>query len=210
MFEKKATRRSGIEAELRPQSITTKQMSVDQHPDIFDFTQDDATSKLNVWLKPFVLFKSFTAEEFPQFTGMVAPFAMETAPPGWLVCNGATVSQTAYANLFAKIGTIFEDDDSPSPTDEFRLPDLRGEFIRGWDDDRGIDAGRAFGTLQLDALEDHYHSYAVYQRTGNSDTVQTTDTNFTWVTRNTSSPLGARVDEETRPRNLAMLYCIKY
>ena len=76
-------------------------------------------------------------------SGTVFHFAGQTAPAGWLKANGAAVSRTAYAALFAAIGTTYGAGDGRST---FNLPDLRGEFIRGWDDGRGIDRGRALGS----------------------------------------------------------------
>ncbi|WP_304673051.1 phage tail protein [Neisseria uirgultaei] len=76
-------------------------------------------------------------------------FARTTAPDGWLKANGAAVSRTAYAALFAAIGTTYGTGDGRTT---FNLPDLRGEFVRGWDDSRGIDSGRALGSAQGDAI----------------------------------------------------------
>jgi len=87
--------------------------------------------------------------------GSVTAFARSTAPAGWLKANGAAVSRTTYAALFAAIGTTFGVGDGSTT---FNLPDLRGEFLRGWDDARGIDSGRAFGTLQTDDLKSHTHT----------------------------------------------------
>lgn len=87
--------------------------------------------------------------------GLVAYFARSTAPTGWLKANGAAVSRAAYADLFAAIGTTFGAGDG---FNTFNLPDLRGEFVRGWDDVRGIDAGRAFGSAQDDQNRAHTHN----------------------------------------------------
>lgn len=78
-----------------------------------------------------------------------------SAPPGWLKANGAAVSRTAYAALFAEIGTTHG---AGNGFDTFNLPDLRGEFVRGWDDGRGVDAGRSVGSRQGDANKAHTHS----------------------------------------------------
>ena len=72
-------------------------------------------------------------------SGTVLYFAGSSAPAGWLKANGAAVSRTAYAALFAAIGTTYGLGDGRST---FNLPDLRGEFIRGWDDGRGVDTPR--------------------------------------------------------------------
>ena len=82
-------------------------------------------------------------------SGAVMYFARTTAPDGWLKANGAAVSRTAYAALFAAIGTTYGTGDGRTT---FNLPDLRGEFVRGWDDGRGIDSGRTLGSAQGDAI----------------------------------------------------------
>ena len=81
--------------------------------------------------------------------GTVSAFAMPTAPEGWLVCDGSAISRTDYADLFAAIGTLWGDGDEVST---FNLPDLRGEFVRGFDDGRGVDAGRVFGSWQKPSI----------------------------------------------------------
>ena len=87
-------------------------------------------------------------------SGQIGLFAMDYAPAGWLKANGAAVSRTLYANLFAAIGTRFGAGDGYST---FNLPDLRGEFPRFWDDGRGIDLGRVFGSVQSDNTRRHIH-----------------------------------------------------
>ena len=87
-------------------------------------------------------------------SGTVLYFAGQAAPAGWLKANGATLSRTAYAVLFAVIGTTYGAGDGRST---FNLPDLRGEFLRGWDDGRGVDTGRALGSAQADTVRQHYH-----------------------------------------------------
>lgn len=87
--------------------------------------------------------------------GAVMYFARNSAPAGWLKCNGAAISRTAYAKLFAAIGTVFGAGDGFTT---FNLPDLRGEFVRGWDDGRGVDGGRAFGSFQAGMIQSHSHT----------------------------------------------------
>lgn len=87
--------------------------------------------------------------------GAVMYFARTNAPSGWLKANGAAISRTAYAALFAAIGTTFGEGDSFTT---FNLPDLRGEFIRGWDDARGADGGRLLGSAQAGSIQSHSHS----------------------------------------------------
>ncbi|ABM38604.1 phage tail-collar fiber domain-containing protein [Polaromonas naphthalenivorans] len=81
--------------------------------------------------------------------------ARSTAPPGWLKANGAGISRTAYAALFAAIGTTFGVGDG---FNTFNLPDLRGEFIRGWDDGRGVDGSRSLGSSQAGETASHGHT----------------------------------------------------
>jgi len=77
--------------------------------------------------------------------GMVAPFGQTSNPSGWLVCNGAAVSRSTYSDLFSAIGTTYGAGDGSST---FNVPELRGEFIRGLDNSRGIDSGRSNGSFQ--------------------------------------------------------------
>lgn len=87
-------------------------------------------------------------------SGMIAHFARNTAPTGWLKANGAAISRSAYADLFAAIGTTFG---AGNGFTTFNLPDLRGEFLRGWDDGRGVDGGRGFGSQQSGEFQSHSH-----------------------------------------------------
>lgn len=82
-------------------------------------------------------------------SGAVMYFAGQAAPTGWLKANGAAVSRTLYAALFQAVRTTYGAGDGRTT---FNLPDLRGEFIRGWDDGRGIDSGRTLGSAQGDAI----------------------------------------------------------
>jgi microcystin-dependent protein len=87
-------------------------------------------------------------------TGSVHMMATTTAPSGYLKCNGAAVSRTTYSALFAIIGTTHGEGDGSST---FNVPDLRGEFVRGWDDSRGVDSGRSFGSSQSSQNLQHNH-----------------------------------------------------
>ena len=80
-------------------------------------------------------------------TGTVVFGAYQAAPDGWLVCDGSSHPVATYPNLHAAIGNTFGGDAT-----NFNVPDLRGEFIRGWDDGRGVDPGRGFGSAQGDAI----------------------------------------------------------
>jgi microcystin-dependent protein len=86
--------------------------------------------------------------------GQVAFFPMSVPPAGWLKLNGAAISRTTYARLFARIGTIGGVGDGSTT---FNLPDARGEFLRAWDDGRALDSGRAIGTVQTGLILSHNH-----------------------------------------------------
>jgi microcystin-dependent protein len=133
--------------------------------------------------------------------GAVIWVATSTAPNGFLKANGAAVSRTTYAALFAALGTQFGAGDGSST---FNVPDLRGEFIRGWDDSRGVDSGRTFGSFQADEFKSHFHAYAASR--GSSDYGGSNAASGS-PSAGTTSPAGGA---ETRPRNVALLACIKF
>lgn len=102
--------------------------------------------------------------------GQIAFFGRQTAPAGWMKANGAAVSRTAYAALFAAIGTTFGAGDG---FNTFNLPDMRGEFPRGWDDGRGADGGRALGSQQAQAFASHNHPASTDQQGNHSHNAST-------------------------------------
>lgn len=162
-------------------------------------------------------------------TGAIMDFAMQTPPNGWLVCDGSQQSRTEHAALFAAIGIVWG---AGNGTTTFNLPDFRGEFRRGWDAGRGADAGRTFGSTQSGQIQSHSHS-------GTADTAGAHAHTFLVTTgfeggvgidgisqhggahgpfnMSTSSAGGhshnvsinATGGAETRPRNIAVLTCIK-
>lgn len=144
-------------------------------------------------------------------------FASSSAPAGWLKANGAAISRTAYAALFAAIGTIYGVGDG---FNTFNLPDLRGEFMRGFDDGRGVDSGRAFGSSQvatsiiqsIGGQAGAGATESLFMGGGGFDSQTTNSTwgsvgilNGYWVNASGSSN-----QFTVRPRNVAMLACIKY
>jgi len=88
-------------------------------------------------------------------TGAVFCMAVASVPSGYLECNGAAVSRTTFATLFAVIGEQYGAGNGSST---FNLPDLRGEFIRGFDNGRGVDSGRSIATSQTADNQSHNHS----------------------------------------------------
>ena len=159
-------------------------------------------------------------------SGTVIHFAGQTAPAGWLKANGAAVSRTAYAALFAAIGTTYGAGDGRST---FNLPDLRGEFIRGWDDGRGIDRGRALGSAQGDAIRNITGSIDTGSNSGHQLFDEATATGALAISQRRwrawtsdtqdgrNNPAAFDFDAsrvvptapENRPRNIALLACIK-
>ena len=155
-------------------------------------------------------------------TGAIAYFAHATVPFGWLKANGAAVSRTVYANLFALIGTTYGAGDGRTT---FNLPDLRGEFIRSWDDGRGIDSGRVFGGAQSDAIRNITGEIGLIQRTDINEYVAPSGAFAElrkvsgyigrgaaddWLTiTNFSASNVVPTAAENRPRNIALLACIK-
>ena len=135
-------------------------------------------------------------------SGTIAYFATNTAPAGWLKANGAAVSRTVYAALFAAIGTRFGVGDGSTT---FRLPDLRGEFIRGWDDGRGADSGRGIGSWQADEIKAHTHG-GVPVNKSDFDRGVGQNSYFSLDDQGVTAAAGGA---ETRPRNVALLACIK-
>ncbi|WP_333594172.1 phage tail protein [Anaerospora hongkongensis] len=136
-------------------------------------------------------------------------YPRSTPPDGWLVCNGQ--STLIYPELAAIVGSY--------------VPDLRGEFIRGWDSGKGIDPGRTFGSWQMDSII--YHEHFLF----NSDvplatpSIGVNSSNFStggawkgddayWIQGSNKIPTFGRSSgvgsTETRPRNVALLPCIKY
>jgi microcystin-dependent protein len=159
--------------------------------------------------------------------GAVTFFARSSAPAGWLKANGATISRTTYTALFNAIGTTFGAGDGSTT---FSLPDLRGEFLRGWDDGRGVDGGRAFGNAQTDQNASHTHTGST-STTGSHTHAQHLNTlvnanhaglygSGTFGSQGYSTDaagdhshsltINSSGGNESRPRNVSLLACIKY
>ena len=163
-------------------------------------------------------------------TGAVFYFAASTAPAGFLKCDGTPVSRTNYSALFAVIDITYG---AGNGTTTFNLPDLRGEFIRGWDDGKGVDPARVFGLPQGYATAKPQTTTATrLLGDGTTTTIDASTTNpsaigFTRISKTTEGVTTGSVDSanagqeidvlqgvtgdaETRPRNVALLACIKY
>jgi microcystin-dependent protein len=145
-----------------------------------------------------------------------------TCPEGRFECDGTAKSRTTYAELYAAIGTLYGAGDGSTT---FNLPDLRGEFLRGYDNGRGVDAARVFASAQAGAVEDHTHFIASDEPSSTAAdnissiaktkaTTQSSDYNLckgtVEATLGLTSGSSGSVAAETRPRNIAMLPTIKF
>ncbi len=158
--------------------------------------------------------------------GTVDYFANSTAPIGYLECNGQAVSRTQYPELFFAIGILYGPGDG---TSTFNLPDLRGEFIRGADNGKGTDPGRVIGANQSGTLivgdfdpfptvGTLYSTSGTYQSLYGADPFDATvysltSTQAAYAVFNNSIGTAASLPGYlgiTRPRNVALMPCIKY
>lgn len=183
--------------------------------------------------------------------GTIQAFAFNRIPEGWLICDGRSLAISEYPLLYKAIGNMF----GSACDDDFRLPNLCGRFIRGWDSTGKVDNKRIFGSEQDDSIQIHRHEFSTSKLKVNSagdhthttyaskedvkkpslfsddismlrwlnsygsDTGSTSENgNHTHDLTATSSPIGLptnygeaiRYSGETRPKNIALLFCIKY
>jgi len=166
--------------------------------------------------------------QFP--SGTVVPFAGSTAPEGWALCDGSTVSRSTYSALFAAIGEAWGNGDGSTT---FHLPDMRGRFLRGVDAAAGNDpdagsrtaantggnSGDTVGSVQDDAFQNHGHR--VYSDPGNGGPYFNTSNGYD-NTLNGGGSSNARalniisngggtpkLSTENRPKNANVNYIIK-
>jgi microcystin-dependent protein len=185
----------------------------------FWYAPSDVAGAAPVWQKVFALDMVGGGMYLAQEAGHISFFARSTAAAGYLKCNGAAVSRTAYSNLFSAIGTRFGVGDGSTT---FNLPDLRGEFIRGFDDGRGVDTGRVLGSWQAadnaphnHGITDPGHIHAVGRVAGGNGGLQFSGgTGMADIYPNTGAAATgisiAAQGTEGRPRNVALLAFIKY
>ncbi|EDI8662463.1 phage tail protein [Escherichia coli] len=157
--------------------------------------------------------------------GVPVPWPSATPPTGWLKCNGAAFSAEEYPELAKAY-----------PTN--KLPDLRGEFIRGWDDGRSADAGRTILSAQGDAIRNIYgefktvntENYSIWESAGSFKGAvvplnpSTNNSYFSlirsMVTERTDGAVYPKVigldasrivptANENRPRNIAFNYIVR-
>ncbi|WP_321358373.1 phage tail protein [Pseudomonas extremaustralis] len=135
--------------------------------------------------------------------GSVIAFPVDKIPPGFLEIDGSVKSALAYPDLAKFLGAVFNKGDEG--VGNFRLPESRGEFLRGWDHGRGIDAGRVIGGWQEDLFKSHTHRMQYGSYAGGSLGAPG------YQTVGVLSAVGVEATggNETRPRNLAVMWCIK-
>lgn len=122
--------------------------------------------------------------------GTIVMWGTSTVPEGWLECDGQ--STAGSPNLIPLFGT--------------NVPDLRGEFIRGWDNGRNVDSGRVIRSAQAQDVQPHTHSYSAPTSVATSN-----QAGFDAGTIFASSPstTGSTGTTETRPRNVALMFIVK-
>lgn len=143
--------------------------------------------------------------------GSMIGFPVDKVAPGFLELDGSVKSVATYPDLATFLGGAFNKGDEGAGN--FRLPESRGEFLRGWDHGRGVDAGRAIATYQLDQFQGHTFTGAggaggntpAYDSWGNVGTPSAQK--FPPVTDGVNGT--PRIGSETRGRNLAVMWCIK-
>ena len=246
--------RTGDYEGLRARATTKEDVDLGNLPNA---KSDDPSTDSSDILATTKCVKQSEQQVLAVMVGQISAFARTAAPTGWLKANGAAISRTAYTALFASIGTTFGAGDGSTT---FNLPDLRGQFLRGWDDSRGLDAGRSLGTDQADDNKSHNHTaatssdshnhtvsgstsnagshthsitanggtgadssnpYGAYRGNGSTGTDSSSinavgNHSHTWSGTTTSDShshtvtIGSNGGAESRPKNVALLFCIKY
>lgn len=152
--------------------------------------------------------------------GIITSFGGVNIPDGWLKCDGSIISRTEYSRLFNAIGELYGAGDGENT---FQLPDLRGEFIRGLDDGRGVDSSREIGSFQEATDIPHAYGWSGSGIWRISVPCQLNTTNSAKNVDSWSDAQGPRIQFQTthtntnsnlsftaRPRNVAFHYIIKY
>lgn len=149
--------------------------------------------------------------------GSIVAFPVDAPPPGFLELDNSVKSSATYPDLSAYLSGKFNKGDEGAGN--FRLPETRGEFLRGWDHGRGVDTSREIGTNQTDDFKSHVHS-ALFATGAVGSGVVLGITNSAAGDRGGSgaqyagsgggqSYISSIGGAETRPRNIAVMWCIK-
>jgi len=166
--------------------------------------------------------KAATVSNFGVPVGAVFHLATSTVPVGYLKCNGDTVPNGSgtvqgitadFSALYATLGSTYGS--------AGKMPDLRGQFVRGFDDGRGVDTGRTMGSGQADAFQGHEHvsfpdeiamAYSGSGRGLGSYNIWYGNGTTSGQTKLASDGVNGtpRAGSETRPKNVALMAVIKY
>ena len=168
---------------------------------------------------------TINTETFDDFVGCVSYFPNVTPPNGWLACDGSTVSRSDYNELFLVIGTTYGAGDGSTT---FKIPDLRGEFVRCWSMQAPgtNDSSRSFFSRQYEKIKSHGHwishaptddrnftgtsyGHQIFGLFSDAGSYSTTDRNRAAGSYTRYDP-GYGINNETRPVNISLLACIKY
>jgi hypothetical protein len=129
-------------------------------------------------------------------SGAIVMWGTSVPPAGWIECNGQ--STAGYPNLIELFGT--------------NVPDLRGEFVRGWDSipARNVDPGRVIRSAQAQDVQPHTHTYqkASLQFVTSGSGLSTTSTSSPSIIYSVAATSSTGT-AETRPRNVALMFIVK-
>lgn len=210
-------------AVIRAAQINPKEDDLDQLLEAIRYiVQNDAYTKGRVYNKEEIdaLLKNNNVVPI----GMMVPFPVAAVPTGFLEVDGSLQSSAAYPDLAAYLGTRFNQ--AGDPSGYFRLPESRGEFLRGWDHGRGVDSGRGLGSFQNDSLQG-FRQESMRHLSGNlgnddggsgaiglgfamgTATQGSRPRNLTGAFVSDGVNGTPRVGSETRGRNIAVMWCIK-
>jgi len=149
--------------------------------------------------------------------GTIVAFPGATPPVGFLELDNSVKSAALYPDLNAYLAGKYNKGDEGAGN--FRLPDGRGEFLRGWDHGRGVDVGRTIGSSQVDTLQNitgAFDGYLDITTAGGAFSLSNMSISSTPLNQKNAyhgvyfdASKVARTSTETRPRNLAVMWCIK-
>lgn len=168
------------------------------------------------WIEFYSQARKPTAEDVGALTradapvGIPYPWPTASAPTGWLKCNGSTFDKAKYPLLAVAY---------PSG----KLPDLRGEFIRGWDDGRSVDSGRTLLEGQADSFRSHIHKITAWDAWDASVMTPNDREGDLLLSTDNAISSGGSINgkyndkygtvsnggDETRPRNIAFNYIVR-
>jgi microcystin-dependent protein len=148
--------------------------------------------------------------------GSIQMWPTDTPPDNWLLCEGQEINRLDYPTLFSTLGVTYGDGDT---TTTFNLPDMRGQFVRGWDNTRGLDpnagdrtdrgdgtTGDEVGTIQEDEFDAHVHGLT-------SIGIGSSGSFLASISNQSNDPLTVTTNQtggdETRPVNIYMAYIIR-